>query len=77
MDTNQLEEEYKVLLGSLHNKVRENWAHGWLSAADADKLHAMINDRLGVSDPNTDGERAWENSSWCGDTAWQDSGCVY
>lgn len=59
-----LEEEYKRLLASLFDKLRENVEYGETSHDVAEQLHTMLQERLGISDPNHN-EPPWERSSSC------------
>jgi hypothetical protein len=69
-----LEEEFYQLTLDMYNKIRAKQVDGTLTKDEADALTRMVETQL---DRQTDRVRAWQASSWCGDTAWDDSGCSY
>ena len=77
MEPTQLEEEYKKLLEAAYQQLRYNVEDGLVSREEGGELHALLQERLGVSDPNPD-ELPWERSTWCGDDGgWNNSGCSF
>lgn len=65
-DTDQtyLEEEYKRLVQSMFDRVRDDYQDRSLTRPEAEKLMEMLKDRLHVEDDGK-GELGWQRSSWC------------
>ena len=84
MNLDQLEEEYRKLLQTVFDRLREGIEKDALSREDAERLAGMLDDRIGLYDSHlTDPVRAWDASSWCinGEAqemeAWNNSGCSF
>lgn len=70
-----LEEEFQKLVQESIEKVREKYTKGEISHNDAADLIHLIEARTKPSpihDP-MEPEGGWEQSSWCGDQAWDSS----
>lgn len=74
----ELEDEYNKLITSLFDKLREDIDLKQLTPNEARAVADMVRDRLNVVDHNqNDPLTVWDNSSWCVDKEWDDSGCAF
>lgn len=68
-----LEEEFQKLMDVAVQQIEEKRARGDLSRTEADDLIDMIAKRRNPPIHDQEPEGGWEQSSWCGDTAWESS----
>ena len=81
--TNQIEKDYDTLVEEMMSKIEQ--AIKLLNEAKEAATKAGVNplsyddwyDLREAIGGILQAETAWDNSSWCGDSSWNDSGCSY
>lgn len=65
---NDLEEGFIKLLNAPFDQLRDDYHNRKYSKEEAESLQQMLQDRLGVEDPEGPiPDEAWRRSNWCSD----------
>lgn len=59
-----LEEEYKKLVQSMYDRVKEDYQARQLDDEEANKLLELVLERTGIENQNEE-VLGWQRSSWC------------